>query len=109
MLRTIFGGVAVVGFLATASASHADAFRSAVEKVLVQDKRVANLDQAHRADMFACVEKVLERAPKPAKRAIAEASSFDEMQDRFGKLVMANRAKLEQAIASKCGHIVVNN
>jgi hypothetical protein len=36
-----------------------------------------------------------------------EAASFDELEDRFGKVVMENRAEWKQKIARSCAHIVV--
>jgi hypothetical protein len=53
------------------------------------------------------VNTVLAKLPAGKKRYVADAASFDEMQDRFGEVVMENRAEWKQKIASKCAKIAL--
>ena len=53
------------------------------------------------------MNQVLAGLPNGKKRFVIEAASYDEMEDRFGKVVMENRAEWKQRIAQGCAHIVV--
>jgi hypothetical protein len=50
---------------------------------------------------------VLADLPNGKKRFVIEGANYDEQQDRFGEVVMANRAEWKQKIARSCAHIVV--
>ena len=107
--NTIAGVAAVLGVLAAATPASAQSFNSVVEKVLLsqQSGPVAKLPAARKQQLIACVSSVLADLPAGKKRFVAEAASFDEMQDRFGKVVMENRAEWKQKIAQKCASIAM--
>lgn len=95
--------------VSTVPASADQAFSRAVEKVLMSEKdgRVAELDAARKKDLIACVNTVLEKLPPPKQRYVVEAADIDEMQDRFGEVVMADGAAWKQKITKACQEIVV--
>ena len=107
--NTIAGVAAVLGVLAAATPASAQSFNSVVEKVLLsqQSGPVAKLPAARKQQLISCVSGVLADLPAGKKRFVAEAASFDEMQDRFGKVVMENRAEWKQKIAQKCARIAM--
>jgi len=84
-------------------------FPTAVEQVLMrQDKGpVSKLPADRKRELIVCVNDVLASLPNGKKRFITEAASYDELEDRFGKVVMENRAEWKQRIAQGCAHIVV--
>lgn len=90
------------------SAAAAD-FQSVVAQVLQgqQTGPVSKLPADRKLELIACVNQVLTDLPNGKKRFVVEAASFDEMQDRFGDVVMENRAEWKQKIARSCSHIVV--
>jgi len=57
--------------------------------------------------MIACVIKWLQGVPNPRKQYVAEGANLDEQEDRFGEVVMADRAKWKQKIAHDCSSIAV--
>lgn len=100
--------VVLAGVFATNSAS-AITFPSAVDQILrsQQSGPVSKLDDARKSELIVCVNDVLSGLPNGKKRFVLEAASFDDMQDRFGKVVMENRAEWKQKIAAGCAHIVI--
>ena len=46
--------------------------------------------------------------PDAKKRHVAEAASYDEMEDRFGEVVLADRAEFKQKITKECGEIAMS-
>ena len=84
-------------------------FGAVVEKVLMsqQDGRVGKLSADKKRELVSCVNGVLSKLPAGKKRYVAEAASFDEMQDRFGEVVMENRAEWKQKIARSCAKIAL--
>ena len=94
---------------ATSSAVAGPDFPTAVEQVLQaqQDWPVGQLNDDKKRELIACVNNVLTELPDGKKRFVVEAVSFDEMENRFGKVVMENRAEWKQRIARSCAHIVV--
>ena len=84
-------------------------FPTAVAQVLQaqQDGPVGRLPAEKKEQLIACVNGVLTELPNGKKRYVIEAVSFDELEDRFGKVVMENRAEWKQRIARSCSHIVV--
>jgi hypothetical protein len=101
-----FGAVAL---MATSQALAGPDFPSAVEQVLLaqKDGPVGQLGDDKKRALIACVNQVLNELPDGKKRFVVEAASFDEMEDRFGEVVMENRAEWKQRIAQGCAHIVV--
>jgi hypothetical protein len=113
-IKSILGGVALgmVGALASGTVSPAAAgpsFPSAVEQILMnqQSGRVSKLPLAKKRELVSCVNQVLAQLPNGKKRFVVEAASYDEMENRFGKVVMENRAEWKQRIAQSCASIVV--
>jgi hypothetical protein len=84
-------------------------FPAAVERILMsqQEGRVSTLDVQKKRALVACVNDVLAAMPNGMKRFVVAAASYDEMESRFGKVVMENRAEWKQKIALGCAHIVV--
>jgi hypothetical protein len=84
-------------------------FPAVVAQVLMNqsDGPVAQLDTGKKQELIACVNTVLADLPNGKKRFVVEGASYDEQQDRFGEVVMANRAEWKQKIAKRCAHIVV--
>jgi hypothetical protein len=84
-------------------------FSTTVAQILMaqQDGPVSRLDDGTKQELIACVNSVLAGLPNGKKRFVVEAASFDEQQDRFGAVVMENRAEWKQKIARGCAHIVV--
>ena len=114
MARQINRAAALVVFGALALAVNTTAiaapdFPTAVQQVLQaqQDGPVSRLADDKKAELISCVNGVLTELPNGKKRYVVEAASFDELEDRFGKVVMENRAEWKQKIARSCAHIVV--
>jgi hypothetical protein len=84
-------------------------FPNAVAQVLQaqQEGPVSRLPAEKKQELIACVNGVLTELPNGKKRFVVEAASFDELEDRFGVVVMENRAEWKQRIAKTCSHIVV--
>jgi hypothetical protein len=82
-------------------------FSAAVEQVLLRQKEITDLDAGKQREMIACVNGVLADVPDPTKDTVAAAGSLDAMEDAFGEMVMADRAKLKQKITEVCGGIVM--
>lgn len=104
--------VAIVAALAAAIVSPSLAqpsFPAAVEKILLQQQQgpVSKLPADKKRELIGCVNDVLAALPNGKKRFVTEAASYDELENRFGKVVMENRAEWKQRIAQGCAHIVV--
>jgi hypothetical protein len=106
-LVSMLSAAAIV--VASASASVAADFNSAVEAVLVKQQEIVELDAGRRGEMIACVKQVLAEVPPAQQRYVAEASGYDQMESRFGEIVLANQAEFKQKITQKCGSIAVSN
>ncbi len=93
----------------TVPAQAGGSFSAAVERILMSQKegRVSTLSTDKKRALVACVNNVLTAMPNGKKRFVLAATSFDEMESRFGKVVMENRAEWKQKIARGCAHIVV--
>lgn len=111
--KTTRGAVAALTIVA-ASAATTPAFAGAsfpavVEKVLMNqtDGPVSKLPADKKRELVSCVNQVLAELPNGKKQYVAAAASYDEMEDRFGSVVMENRAEWKQRIARGCAHIVV--
>jgi hypothetical protein len=101
--------LAAIAVPAASPATAGVTFPSAVEQVLLNqhDGPISRLDARTKRELIACVNDVLAGLPDGKKRFVAEAASYDELEDRFGKVVMENRAEWKQKIARGCAHIVV--
>lgn len=106
-LTTVLAAAAVV--IGSASAGHAASFNSAVETVLKQQKRIQELDAERQSQMIACVKQTLTVVPAERQAYVAEATDFDEMEERFGEVVLANQAEFEKLITRECGGIAIQN
>jgi hypothetical protein len=114
VVRQINRAAALVVFGAMTLAMNSTAiagpdFPAAVAQVLQAqtDGPVGRLAADKKAELISCVNGVLTELPNGKKRYVVEAASFDELEDRFGKVVMENRAEWKQRIARSCAHIVV--
>jgi hypothetical protein len=103
------GAAIVIGLMALATSASAVTFPSAVEQILrsQQSGPVSKLDDGRKQQLIGCVNDVLAGLPNGKKRFVVEAASFDELEQRFGKVVMENRAEWKQKIAAGCAHIVI--
>ncbi|HEX9904638.1 MAG TPA: hypothetical protein VGA77_06710 [Propylenella sp.] len=105
------GALAVLGPLVMPAAALAGApsFPSAVEQILMsrQDGPVAKLTPDRKRALVVCVNDVLAGLPNGKKRFVIEAADFGELEDRFGKVVMENRAEWKQKIAKGCAHLAI--
>ena len=92
------------------SAALAASFPSVVRAVLdsQSDGRLASMDGGQRSEMTDCVIATLAGLPGGKKRYITEGATLDQQQDRFGEVVMEDRAKWKQKIASACGKIAMS-
>lgn len=112
--KTIRLGAAAIalagaGIIAGGPAVAGANFPSAVEQILLnqQSGPVSRLSTEKKHELIACVNDVLAALPNGKKRFVIEAQSYAELEDRFGKVVMENRAEWKQKIARDCAHIVV--
>lgn len=101
--------VAALALLAAATAgagaaAQGTSFPAAVEQVLrhQQDGPVSKLSDDKKTELIACVNQVLADLPEGKKRYVVEASGYDELEDRFGEVVMENHAQWKQKIAQSC-------
>lgn len=111
-IRSVVRGLGVFSAVAMLTLSPAEAgvsFPSAVEQILMsqEDGPVSRLSDDKKHELIGCVNNVLSALPNGKKRFVVEAASFDELEDRFGAVVMENRAEWKQRIAQSCAHIVV--
>lgn len=111
-IRAAAAGLAALTIVAagwTTPAQAGSSFPAAVERILLNQKqgRVSTLNMETKRALVACVNDVLAGMPNGMKRYVLAAASFDDMEDRFGKVVMQNRAEWKQKIARGCSHIVV--
>jgi hypothetical protein len=112
--RAVFG-VAALGILAVVAsaaispAAAVPAFPSAVREILMHQDHgpVSKLPVGKKRELISCVNQVLVALPNGKKRFVTEASSYEEMENRFGKVVMENRAEWKQRIAQSCASIVI--
>lgn len=97
---------AVVVLLASAGPSLAADFNSVVETVLSKQPQITDLPRDRQRAMIACVKKVLKDVPPAKQRHVARSANYSQMEDRFGELVLEDRAKFKQRITTECGGIV---
>jgi len=106
--------LSVLAATATATVSPAVAgmaFPVAVEKILMSQSSgpVSTLSADRKRELVACVNGVLADLPSGKKRFVTEAANYAELEDRFGAVVMENRAEWKQRIARGCAHIAVSS
>jgi hypothetical protein len=100
----------VVVAAAAAGAAHAiDGFSAAVESILTSqtDGVISTLEEGKKRALIACVNDVLANMPNGMQRFVLEAADADEMEDRFGQVVHANRAEWQQKIAQRCSQFAM--
>ncbi len=104
--RRAFYLVLLAGAL-TADASHAITFNAAVEQVLLGQRSgpVVSLNASSKRELIACVISALANMPEGRKRYVTQAADYAQMEDRFGEVVMENRAAWKQKIAKRCAGI----
>lgn len=113
--KTMVRAAAVLGVLAgtatttVSPAAAGMAFPVAVEKILMSQSSgpVSKLPADRKRELVACVNQVLADLPSGKKRFVTEAANYSELEDRFGSVVMENRAEWKQRIARSCAHIAV--
>lgn len=90
-----------------AGAAHAVTFNGAVEQVLLGQRSgpVVKLNAANKRELIGCVISALAKMPEARKRYVTEAADYSQMEDRFGEVVMENRAEWKQKIARRCAGI----
>ena len=103
------GVMAAVASVAMSPAAAGPAFPTAVQQILMRQDHgpVSKLPAEKKRELISCVNQVLAKLPNGKKRFVTEAASYDEMENRFGKVVMENRAEWKQKIAAGCASIVV--
>ncbi len=84
-------------------------FSSAVETILLHQETglVSRLSATKKHALVACVNDVLSGLPNGKKRFVIQATNYDELEHRFGQVVMENHAEWKQKIALGCADIVV--
>ena len=105
----VLSGFAMIATGAVSPAVAGMAFPNAVEQILLNQNSgpVAKLPDARKRELIACVNQVLAELPNGKKRFVTEAANSAELEDRFGSVVMENRAEWKQRIARGCAHIAV--
>ena len=88
--------------------SFAADFNSVVETVLSKQPQITDLPPDRQGEMVACVQDVLAEVPRPKREYVAQAKNYDEMENRFGEVVMADQAHFKQEITKACGNIVAS-
>ena len=109
MIIRAAGALLVFGSVIATAPANAATFGAVVEKVLLsqQSGPVAKLNADRKRQLVACVNNVLAALPAGKKRYVTEAATLDAMQDRFGEVVMENRAEWKQKIAKSCASIAM--
>jgi hypothetical protein len=107
MIRIVGAVSAMVVVLGWTTAGFAQDFSAAVQTVLSKQKEITELDADRQVEMIACANRVLAEVPGEKQRYVAEAANFDEMESRFGEVVLADRAEFKQKITKECGSIVM--
>ena len=103
-LRSATAALSVLAMIGTGAISSAAAgdvsFPSAVEQVLLRQQGgpLGRLSEEKKLQLIVCVNEVLAALPSGKKRFVIEAGSDDELEHRFGEVVMENRAEWKQKI-----------
>ncbi len=113
--KAILGAAGALGIVtmaltgAISPAAAGTSFPAAVEQILKHQQKglVGKLSDQKKHELIVCVNQVLAELPNGRKRYVIQAANFDELEYRFGKVVMENHAEWKQKIARGCAHIVV--
>ncbi len=113
--KAILGAASALGILAAVAigavspAAAGVSFPAAVGQILrhQQSGPVSRLPADKKNALIVCVNEVLADLPNGKKRYVVAATSFDEIEARFGKVVTENHAEWKQKIAKGCAHIVI--
>lgn len=111
--KSVFAAAAALTIVAASAgfspASAGPTFPAAVEQILMNqnDGPVSKLPADKKRELIVCVNEVLAELPNGKKKFVISAASYDELEQRFGSVVMENRAEWKQRIARGCAHIVV--
>jgi hypothetical protein len=105
-------GLLMAAALAAASATPAralDGFPAAVNRILSNqtDGRISTLSPESKSKLIDCVNDVLAGMPNGMQRFVLAAADYEEMEDRFGKVLLENRAEWKQNIARSCAQHAV--
>ncbi len=108
----IIGLLMAASAFAAASATSAralDGFPAAVDRILSSqtDGRISTLSPERKRRLIACVNDVLTGMPNGMQRFVLAAADFKEMEHRFGKILLENRAEWKQNIARNCAQHAV--
>ena len=111
-MRRAAGALAILAAATGGSITPVEAgssFPAAVEQILLNQRegRVSTLSSEKKRQLVVCVNDVLAKMPSGMKRFVLAATDYEDMESRFGKVVMDNRAEWKQKIAQGCAHIVV--
>ena len=101
-------GAAAIVLAATSIVQAAD-FNRAVSTVLKKQSAIQKLPKDKQAEMISCAQKVLRKVPGGKQRYLEDAKGYDEMENRFGEIVLADQAKFKQEITKDCGSIAVSD
>jgi hypothetical protein len=107
MTSGAFGAATILAALWLPASAHAISFNAAVEQVLLAQRSgpLTKLNDDNKREMVACVVSALAGVPDGRKRYVTQGATPDEVQDRFGEVVMENRAEWKQYIAKRCAGI----
>ncbi len=104
--------VLVFGLIAptVSSAEAAADFPSTVAEILngQTDGPMSRMNPQKKSAMIQCVNGVLAGLPNGQKRYVLEGTDFQDREQRFGKVVLANRAEWKQKIAEGCAKIALS-
>jgi hypothetical protein len=98
--------VAATFAIGTAAAAE---FPAVVTEILLAqtDGPLSRMSDQKKSLMIACVNQVLTALPGAKKRFVVAGETLDERQDRFGDVVMENRAEWKQKIARACASVAL--
>jgi hypothetical protein len=85
-------------------------FPSVVAEVMngQKDGPLTRMSAGKKQAMIQCVIGALAGVPAGKKRYVQEGATYDEREDRFGEVVMANRAEWKQKITKACANLAVS-
>lgn len=106
---SILAGLALAAASLPQPAAAAD-FPSIVSEILRHqtDGPISRMGPEKKSAMIDCVITALQPLPSGKKRFVQEGGSYEEREQRFGKVVQENRAEWKQKIAKACSKIAVS-
>jgi hypothetical protein len=86
-----------------------DGFPAAVDRILSNqtDGRISSLSPERKRRLIDCVNDVLAGMPNGMQRFVLAAADYEDMEDRFGEVLLENRAEWKQSIARSCAQHAV--